>query len=282
MLDLNHYDGGKGLVFRTIINEMPPHDVFISGFAGGCAVARNKRPARVNILIDRDPRVIDAWCSMLVKNNEVSGGIVKSNEGISSSEMTRGARANIIRIDDASAASKITRLTSLAKNDEVTRWILIRGCFLDLLPHLPINKRTAVYLDPPYLMETRSYQKRPLYRYEFSTSEEHERLLLALFGLECRVLLSGYGSGLYGRILGDWRRLDYWTVNRAGSRVQESLWCNYPEPLRLHDYTWLGDGWRERDRIKQKTKRWTRRFESLPVLERRFILAALEEKGLLD
>ena len=273
MLDLNHYDGGKGLVFRNIINEMPPHDIFVSGFAGGCAAARNKRPARVNVLVDKDKRVIDAWCSMLVKNNE----------GIPSSELTRGARAaDIIRIDEPAASPELTRLASSIKNDEVTRWILIHGCFLDVLPYLPISKKTAVYLDPPYLMTTRSYQKRPLYRHEFSTLEEHERLLLALLGLECRVLLSGYGSGLYGRFLGDWRRVDYWTVNRAGTRVRESLWCNFAEPVRLHDYRYLGDGWRERDRIKQKTKRWVRRFDGLPVLERRAILGALEERGLLD
>ena len=56
---------------------------------------------------------------------------------------------------------------------------------------------------------------------------------------------------------------------------------NYDEPLRLHDYRWLGDGWRERDRIKQKTKRWVNRFDSLPILERRFILEALDGAGLL-
>jgi hypothetical protein len=50
----------------------------------------------------------------------------------------------------------------------------------------------------------------------------------------------------------------------------------------LHDYRYLGDGWRERDRIKQKTKRWIGRFDKLPILERRFILQALDEVGLLD
>jgi site-specific DNA-adenine methylase len=304
-MDLNSYDGGKGLVFRTIINEIPPHDIFISGFAGACAVARNKRPAKLNILIDADERVIDGWRSMLVNSDEVSGdiagndeaavssttspemmrgaAIVKSDEAITSSELTRYARAGdrLIRIDAAAATSELMRLASITESDEATRWILVHGDFLEVLPYLPVTRRTVMYLDPPYLMETRSSQ-RPLYRHEFGSQEEHEELLTAVSRLNCRALLSGYQSELYGRLLADWRRLDYWTVNRAGTRVCESLWLNYDEPLRLHDYRWLGDGWRERDRIKQKAKRWVNRFDSLPVLERRFILQALDEVGLLD
>ena len=252
MIDLTTYDGGKGLVFRNIVNEIPPHDIFISGFAGGCAVARHKEPAKLNILVDRDERVVEAWVSMLVGN------------------------------DEAAAASELTRSDDLVKDDEVVEWILVHGSFLDVLPHLPLTRRTVLYLDPPYLVTTRSYQKRPLYRHEFSTTGEHEALLLAVMDLDCRVLISGYQSELYGRLLSDWRRVDYWTTNRAGTRVLESLWCNFDEPVWLHDYRWLGDGWRERDRIKQKTKRWVNRFDNLPVLERRFILQALAARGLLD
>lgn len=54
------YPGGKGAsgVVQTIINQQPPHDVYIEAFLGGGAVMRAKRPARVNIGIDRDPSTI--------------------------------------------------------------------------------------------------------------------------------------------------------------------------------------------------------------------------------
>ena len=39
---------------------MPPHRVYIEPFLGGAAILRRKRPAALNIGIDRDPEVIDA------------------------------------------------------------------------------------------------------------------------------------------------------------------------------------------------------------------------------
>jgi hypothetical protein len=51
------YPGGKNGagVYQTLINLMPPHDVYIEPFLGGGAVMRLKRPARLNIGIDLDP-----------------------------------------------------------------------------------------------------------------------------------------------------------------------------------------------------------------------------------
>ena len=50
------YPGGKNGsgVYQAIINQMPPHEVYIEPFLGGAAIMRNKRPARVNIGLDRD------------------------------------------------------------------------------------------------------------------------------------------------------------------------------------------------------------------------------------
>ena len=52
---------------------------------------------------------------------------------------------------------------------------------------------------------------------------------------------------------------------------------NYPPPQELHDYSFLGADYRERERIKHKIKRWTDRLKSLPPLERAAILEALNE-----
>ena len=40
---------------------MPPHEVYIETHLGGGAVIRNKRPARRNIGIEVDPKVIEKW-----------------------------------------------------------------------------------------------------------------------------------------------------------------------------------------------------------------------------
>lgn len=58
------YNGGKNGsgVYQQIINQIPPHQIFISGFAGNCGVLANKLPAAMaNIAVDIDGKVSNAW-----------------------------------------------------------------------------------------------------------------------------------------------------------------------------------------------------------------------------
>jgi hypothetical protein len=50
------YDGGKNGegVWHSIICQMPPHRVYIEAFAGSLAVLRRKRPAQINLAIEKD------------------------------------------------------------------------------------------------------------------------------------------------------------------------------------------------------------------------------------
>jgi DNA adenine methylase len=56
-----NYPGGKGGVYQKLINIMPPHEVYIETHLGGGAIMRNKRPAKINIGIEIDPKVIAMW-----------------------------------------------------------------------------------------------------------------------------------------------------------------------------------------------------------------------------
>jgi DNA adenine methylase len=133
-----------------------------------------------------------------------------------------------------------------------------------------------VYCDPPYLLSTRSNQ-RPLYDYEFSKEDEHEDLLISLKHLPCMVMISGYWSELYGRILAGWRTVQIPTVKRNGEPAVEWLWCNFPEPVQLHDYRFVGQGYRERERIKKKMRRWTAKLRAMPALERSALFWAMSQ-----
>lgn len=136
--------------------------------------------------------------------------------------------------------------------------------------------QTLIYCDPPYLLSTRSC-KQPIYRHELMTDAEHRRLLKLLKKLPCLVMLSGYRSALYDELLGEWRREDFYTTNRRGTRVLESVWLNFPEPLELHDYRWLGTGWRDRERIKKMRNRWGAKLANMPALQRHALMASIEE-----
>lgn len=58
------YPGAKGGagVWQTIINQIPPHEVWIEAFAGSGQVTRRKRTApAANIVIDAAAAVVAAW-----------------------------------------------------------------------------------------------------------------------------------------------------------------------------------------------------------------------------
>jgi DNA adenine methylase len=115
-----------------------------------------------------------------------------------------------------------------------------------------------------------------LYLYEL-TDRQHLSLLALLRRLPCSVMLSGYWTRTYGDALKDWHSITFQAVNRAGQCTTEVLWSNFPEPVALHDYRYLGKNFRERERIKRKTNRWVTRLRSMPILERRALLHAITE-----
>lgn len=153
---------------------------------------------------------------------------------------------------------------------------VIHGDCRSLIPELgdALDRSTLLYCDPPYVRSTRR-SGAAIYRHEF-TDDDHVELLALLKRLPCMVMLSGYRSPLYDRELATWRRIDYRACTRRGP-VIESLWCNFPEPAELHEYTHLGANFRERERIKRKKERWRRRLAAMPELERRAVLDVLLE-----
>jgi DNA adenine methylase len=237
------YPGGKNGsgVYQTIINRMPPHDVYIEPFLGSGAVLRYKRPARLTLGVDLDPQVIQQWQARTAIHDDASGGI-----------------AGVI------AASGEARFQ------------FQQGDGLAFLTSYPFTGHELVYCDPPYLHETR--RDTNIYRFEMDDGQ-HVALLDAIRTLPCMVMISGYWSDLYANALEDWHRLSFQTMTRGGRLATEWLWCNYPEPVALHDYRYLGEDFRERERIKRKKQRWVNRLRSMPILERRALLAAIEEAG---
>jgi DNA adenine methylase len=164
------------------------------------------------------------------------------------------------------------------KGDEIPNLKLVHGNALKILASskIKIGDRTLIYCDPPYPSSVR-LQARPIYRCEMMNDSEHIELIGILKSLGCMVMLSGYAGSLYNRLLSGWRRVEYQTTNRAGHKVTECVWLNFPEPLELHDYRFLGKNFRERERIKRKRFRWQNRLETMNCLERHALMAEIED-----
>lgn len=217
-MELKHYPGGKGEngVFQRLINLMPPHEVYIETHLGGGAVMRKKRPARRNIGIEIDPKVIELW----VSSNEIN-------------------------------------------------FELVHGDAVSFLRSYQFTGKELVYCDPPYLRETRK-RHYPIYKYEY-TYEQHIELLETIKTLPCMVMISGYKSQLYTKMLEGWRVYSFQAGCHRGVGT-EYVWMNYPTPTELHDYRYVGDNFRERERLKLIKRNLIRRLKSMPVLEREALL----------
>jgi hypothetical protein len=148
------------------------------------------------------------------------------------------------------------------------------GDGIAFLKSYPFTGQELVYCDPPYLHATR--RRSNLYRYEM-TDTEHQALLNTIKHLPCMVMISGYASALYQTALSTWNSTHFQAMTRGGRVATEWLWYNYPAPLALHDYSYLGDTFRERERIKRKKQRWVNRLRTMPILERQALLAAIGE-----
>jgi site-specific DNA-adenine methylase len=133
-----------------------------------------------------------------------------------------------------------------------------------------------IYADPPYLREVRS-SNRAYYEHELFDQKQHERLFDLLNQTDAMVMLSGYPSQFYDDHLEGWHTCTFNSMTRGGVRI-EKLWMNYPRPTLLHDYSYVGNDYRERERIKRKVHRWCDGLERLPDLERQAILSAIEQR----
>lgn len=262
---MSYFGGKNGAgVYQTIINHMPPHRVYIEPFLGGGAIMRLKRPAAVNIGIDLAAGVI-AGFKDYGSSIAASGDNTRLNDGRRrrSSDLASSAETN--RADDGGRHH-------CDAGDRVYRFL--RRDAIEYLQKRRWGPGELVYCDPPYMHETRGRKD----RYEFEMSDvDHRRFLRVALELPAMVIISGYWTSLYAEMLAAWNHSTFQTTNRASQLTEEHLWFNYPRPIELHDYQYLGTNFRERERIKRKKARWVSKLSRMPMLERQAIAGAMAE-----
>ncbi len=225
---ITKYNGGKNAhgTYQQIINLIPPHKIYIEPFVGSGAIFRNKLPAVLTVLNDKDPKMFKYWTKQKPPKSEIY-------------------------------------------NLEA----------LDVLNLNSSNDQMFIYCDPPYLYETRSCQKK-LFTHDAGEKEYHVKLLNTLLSFEpgkAAIMISGYASSLYDEMLQGWHKHSFSAMSRNGPRT-EVLWMNYKKPIILHDDRYLGNDFRQREKIKIKKEGWLRRFRSLSPEIRISILSTINRE----
>lgn len=137
----------------------------------------------------------------------------------------------------------------------------------EFLASFRFSGNEVVYCDPPYLQELR--RKRRIYRFDY-TVRDHERLLDILRELPCKVLISGYESSLYRSVLKTWNTVTFTAKTHNGTR-DEVLWLNFEAPENLHDFRYWGCSFRERQVVKRRMERLTKRVAQLSRQEQHYL-----------
>ena len=149
---------------------------------------------------------------------------------------------------------------------------LVHSCAHQFLGNYDYKGRELVYGDPPYLLSTRTSNRR--YRFDYK-EKDHIELLELLKTLPCHIILSDYPSALYDTRLKGWQTMELQVMNQAGVRT-EKLWFNYKID-RVHWVSCAGKTFTDRQRIKRKAQNWGRRYKEMPRDERLAVLSAIME-----
>lgn len=246
-----HYPGSKWSMADWIIEHMPDHETYLEPFFGSGAVLFNKVPSSVETVNDLDSQVVNLFQVVRDRAEELAEKIwwtphsrreyYKSYE-ITGDEM-EDARRFLVRCWQAIGAktsdrtgwkSSIEASSSLKPKEwrrlpEKLIYVAdrLKDVQVENQPALKLLERyrrpkVLIYVDPPYILETRSKRH---YKHEM-TIQDHEELLEALDQHPGPVLLSGYDHSLYNTRLSHWRRETFQVRAEAGVSRTEVLWIN--------------------------------------------------------
>lgn len=259
------YLGGKWKLAPWIIGHFPAHRVYAEPFGGAASVLLRKPRSQgecyndldgnvVNLFfVLRDPDMRAALCSLVSLTpfareefdlafspcddpvERARRLVVRSFMGHGSSsavaEKSTGFRASLVNRGGALPSGEWrTMPEALARVGE-----RLSGVLIENRPALAIIDRydlpdALIYLDPPYVPETRS-QKRKGDRMFHAYSHEldyqgHEELLDRILDAEAMVVVSGYDNDLYNLRLSGWSRTEIGTHTHGNQKRTEVLWSS--------------------------------------------------------
>lgn len=258
---LIRYHGGKWRLAPWIIQEMPPHRVYIEPFGGGASVLLRKPRSYAEIYNDLDGEIVNLFRIARDRGAELVRVLrltpfarcefEQSYE--SSPDPLEQARRTVVRafmgFGSAAVCGEVsgfransTRSGTTPAHDWRNYPEALEG-IVERLQGVVIEQRDAIevmrahdcadavhYVDPPYVHATRSERRRntvtrKAYKHELSDAD-HEALAGSLHTLQGGVLLSGYRSALYDRLYSKWLRIERAThADGARDRI-ECLWLN--------------------------------------------------------
>ena len=251
------YPGSKKRIASWIIKHMPPHHSYLEPYFGCGAVLFAKQPAPIETVNDLDGEVVNFF--RVIRN---PGSREKLQEWIAYTPYARQVYDDVFlrepedEVERAACfAVKSMQSHGFRMTDDggwkkdvhgrekayaVRYWNELPESIAEMairLKQVQIENRPALdmikaydhenvlmYLDPPYVLSTRSVHKQ--YRHEM-TDQDHIELLEAVASSKAKGMISGYDCELYDFYLGNWNKVQIAARAQDNKRRIETLWMNY-------------------------------------------------------
>lgn len=258
------YLGGKWKLAPWIVEQFPPHRVYVEPFGGAASVLLRKPRAFAEIYNDLDGETVNLFrvlrsdrAAELVRaltltpfardefaesyaaaDDEVERArrlVVRSFMGFGSGATFR--RPTVFRSNSNASGRHNTAAEWAGYPDGLVAIIeRLRGVVIENSDAIEVMRRsdrpdTLHYVDPPYVPTTRSPTARragaAIHSYDHELTEsDHVALLAALRALSGMVVLSGYPCAFYDDALHDWQRIEREALADGARPRTEVLWLN--------------------------------------------------------
>lgn len=269
MNDMNRvlkYPGSKWNIARQLVELIPSHHSYVEPFFGSGAVLFNKNPSAIETVNDLDSEVTNLFqciqrdperLARIVMITPFSREIYDKQFGcdfettlyIDSFQRAagflircwqgHGYRTNGYKVGWKNDVQGRERMYALWNWYRLPEWIIeiaerLRMVQIENRPALEVIKRfnhenVFMYLDPPYLLDTRTGKQ---YMYEM-TDADHEELLKDLLQSKAKIMISGYESEMYNDYLHGWEKRQFKScAEHAGTRT-EIVWMNYRQDMQM-------------------------------------------------
>jgi DNA adenine methylase len=257
------YYGAKQRLARQIASMLPPHNAWVEAFCGSAALTLAKRPAPIEVINDLDGQIVNLFRQLRNNQEALCRAVALTPYALEEFQTAKGHERKIEPLERARRFLVATMMTVNGTVDgkagfsfsqsysrenreaRVNRWYnlperlehvveRLRSVRIDkkdareLLRLFADRPATLVYLDPPYFVK-RDHG----YAIDANDQEFHNELLEICVKAKCMLLISGYETDLYRKMLqkkDGWKKLEIATHTRDTSGKDyaktEVLWVN--------------------------------------------------------
>ena len=257
------YPGSKWNIAAQLVRLIPEHHTYVEPFFGSGAVLFNKQLSDIETVNDLDSNVVNLFhCIQEDSQNlarmvmstpfsrevyELSYGNTDSLENPYAKAVNflvqcwqgHGFRSNGYKVGWKNDVVGRERSYALWNWYRLPTWIIeiaerFRMVQIENRPAMELIEKynynnVFMYIDPPYLLSTRSGKQ---YKHEMSAAD-HEELLKALQQSKAKIMISGYESELYDDYLIKWEKKQFSSCAEHGKPRMETVWMNYKEDLQM-------------------------------------------------